>query len=163
MGAQISAEEKSILHILTKILEKRGIKYEEKAICTLLLWCKRNGVPADALSAFNLETWREAGNTLFEAATRGDTIAASSFTTWQQIQESPKQLKSDWTAAVAAVDVTLLTGSDFRTDHLVRRGRCGRQASQHRPVSSVQPPRSSKTLMRSRPWEKDQKLPSCAK
>jgi len=56
MGAQISVEERSILNVLMHILKKRGIKYEERAVRTLLLCCKCNELPATAITAFDIET-----------------------------------------------------------------------------------------------------------
>jgi len=64
MRAQISAEEKSILNILMSVLEKCSIQYEERALRTLLLWCKRNELPATAKTAFDIETWEKAGRKL---------------------------------------------------------------------------------------------------
>lgn len=78
MAAQISAEEESVLDILLRILQRKGVKCEEQALHRLLIWCKRNGV---RVHAFFVEIWEEAGHTLWEADTRGDEVAPGSLTT----------------------------------------------------------------------------------
>lgn len=47
MGAQISAEEKSILTVFMSILKKQSVKFQEPALRLLLVWCKENGLPAE--------------------------------------------------------------------------------------------------------------------
>jgi len=94
-GTQISVEERSILNVLMSILKKRAIKYEEWAVRTLLLWCKRNELPATAKTTFDIETWEKAGKKLFEAASKGDQVATHYLMMWQLVKDSLAQLRAD--------------------------------------------------------------------
>jgi len=82
----------SILNILMRILKNCGIKYEEQDVRTILLWCKCNELPAIAKTAFDTETWEEAGKKLSEAASKGDQVATQSLTMWQFVKDSLAQL-----------------------------------------------------------------------
>jgi len=89
-----------------RILKKCGIKYEEQAVRTLLLWCKRNELPATAKTAFDIETWEEAGKKLFEAASKGDQVATQTLTIWRLVKDSLAQLRADKKAKAAAASAT---------------------------------------------------------
>ena len=102
MGAQISVEERSILNVLMHILKKRGIKYEERAVRTLLLCCKCNELPATAITAFDIETWEKAEKKLLEAASKGDQVATQYLMTWRLVKDSLAQLCVDKKAKAAA-------------------------------------------------------------
>lgn len=94
MGSQISAEEKSMVCVFKKILEKRGIVCDEHTLRSLLAWLKSKGVAADAQTAFLIDTWNQVGEVLWDAATKGDDTATR-LTTWRLVIDSLKQLKTD--------------------------------------------------------------------
>jgi len=102
MGSQMSSEERSILSIYMKILQKGGIGYDETNLRLLLAWLKSKGVVADLQTAFQLSTWEKAGEVLQEAATGGEPIATKVLTTWRLVKESLQQLKSNRAVSAAA-------------------------------------------------------------
>jgi len=106
MGVQISVEESSILNILMRVLRKRDIKYEERAVRTLLLCCNRNELPATAKTAFDIETWEKAEKELFEAASKGDQVATQSLTMWRLVKDSLSHLRARKKAKATAVSAT---------------------------------------------------------
>ena len=81
----MSAEEKGIVKMLKQILRKRGIKYEEWTLDLLLSWLRSKGVPAESACVFDVVTWKEAGELLFEHASRGDVNASRVLTTWHLV------------------------------------------------------------------------------
>ena len=54
-------EENSMLTMLIDIFEKRSIKYNKKAIRTLLGWCKVNDVLVTLKNVSCVQTWQNAG------------------------------------------------------------------------------------------------------
>ena len=92
MGAE---EENSMLMMLIDIFEKRSMKYNKKAVRTLLGWCKVNDVLVMLKNVSSIQTWQSAGKLLFEAASRGDKIAITLLTTWRLVLDLLKQLKVD--------------------------------------------------------------------
>ena len=73
---------------------------------TLLLWCKRNELPATAKTTFDIETWEKAGKKLFEAASKGDQVATHYLMMWQLVKDSLAQLQADKKAKAAAASAT---------------------------------------------------------
>ncbi|KAM6275310.1 uncharacterized protein M6G45_000829 [Spheniscus humboldti] len=106
MGSQLTKEEESILCIFKKLLEKRGIKYDDYTLRLLLAWLKRKGIPPDSAAVFQKETWDKAGDLLWDAATRGDENAKVVLTTWRLVTDTLKQLKTDRAAHQAVVAAT---------------------------------------------------------
>lgn len=101
MGSQLTKEE-SILRIVKKLLEKRGLKYDDYTLRMLLAWLKRKGIPPDSATAFRIETWDKARDLLWDAATKGEEAAKKPVD--YVAADSLKQLKTDRAAhqAVAA-------------------------------------------------------------
>lgn len=66
------------MDILLHIVQRKGVKCEERALRALLIWCKQNGLRANTETAF-FETWEEAGQGLWiQTDTRRDKIARGS-------------------------------------------------------------------------------------
>ncbi|KAK4810631.1 LOW QUALITY PROTEIN: hypothetical protein QYF61_007368 [Mycteria americana] len=107
MGATMSAEENSVVTVFKKILEKRGIKYDETQLRMLLAWLKGRGVAPELTEVFETCTWETAGQVLWYAATRGDSSATGLLTTRRLVTDSLKQLKADRTVTAAAAAATL--------------------------------------------------------
>lgn len=110
MGANMSNEEKSIICIFKKILEKRGVSYNEHTLRLLLFWLKNKGIAADAQTAFHVETWSQAGEVLWDAATAGANAATRLLTTWRLVINSFKQLEADRAAHAATTEALSAAG-----------------------------------------------------
>lgn len=95
MGSHISAEERSVVCIFIKHLDKRGIKFDEHSLCSLLAWLKSKGIAVDAQIAFCLETWELVREVLWGKAINGDNTITKLLTTWKLVTDSLKQLKED--------------------------------------------------------------------
>ncbi|PKU33657.1 endogenous retrovirus group k member 25 pol [Limosa lapponica baueri] len=105
MGAQMSVEEKAICTLLLKILQSKGIKYDEYKIKLTLKWLKAKGEKADSVTAFAIETWQRAGEKIWEAAPHGDATAAEIMTTWRLILETLKEKQTERKALGTATAV----------------------------------------------------------
>ncbi|KAK4819421.1 hypothetical protein QYF61_003708 [Mycteria americana] len=98
----MSAEEKAVVTVLGKIIEKRGIWYDETELLMLLAWLKSRGVAPELTEIFEICTWETAGQVLWDEATRGDSSATGLLTTWRLVTDSLKQMKADRTVTAAA-------------------------------------------------------------
>ncbi|KAK4811506.1 hypothetical protein QYF61_011554 [Mycteria americana] len=103
----MSAEEKLVITVFRKILEKRGIQYDETQLRMLLAWLKGQGVAPELTEIFEICTWETDGQVLWDAATRGDSSATGLLTTWRLVTDSLKQLKADRTVTAAAAAATV--------------------------------------------------------
>jgi len=81
----MSADERGIVKMLKQILRERGIEYEERILELLLAWLRSKGVPVESPCVFVAVTWKEAGELLFEHASRGDVNASRVLTTWRLV------------------------------------------------------------------------------
>nr|XP_013804869.1 PREDICTED: endogenous retrovirus group K member 5 Gag polyprotein-like [Apteryx mantelli mantelli]XP_013807647.1 PREDICTED: endogenous retrovirus group K member 5 Gag polyprotein-like [Apteryx mantelli mantelli] len=106
MGSQISTEEQAIVRILIKLLNKKGVQYDEHTLRLLLAWLKSKGLPPDSVTAFQLPTWERAGEILWDEATKGDLTATKVLTTWRLVKDSLQYLKSERAATAAVVAAT---------------------------------------------------------
>lgn len=100
--AKVSAEEKAIVNVWTFMLDHRGIKCDKKGLHTLLQWCRNHGVDVTIEAAFIVKTWEQAGELIFESASRGDETAKNIMTTWRQVLDTLKLLKLEQNAKTAA-------------------------------------------------------------
>ncbi|XP_037994398.1 uncharacterized protein LOC119701599 [Motacilla alba alba] len=100
--AKVSAEEKAIVYIWTVMLGQRGIKCDKKALRTLLQWCRQHGVVATEEAAFIVKNLEQAGELIFESASRGDETAKNIMTTWRLVLDTLKRLKPEQNAKTAA-------------------------------------------------------------
>ncbi|PKU38644.1 endogenous retrovirus group k member 5 gag poly [Limosa lapponica baueri] len=105
MKVQMSAEEKAICTLLLKILQSKGIKYDEYKLRLTLKWLKAKGEKADSVTAFAIDTWQRAGEKIWEAASRGDATAAETMATWRLILETLKEKQAEHKALGAATTV----------------------------------------------------------
>jgi len=94
MGVSMSAEEKGIVKMFKQIL-RREIKYEERTLELLLAWLRSKGVPVESPCVFDVLTWKEAGELLFEHASRGDENVSRVLTTWRLIYEALKDAQAE--------------------------------------------------------------------
>uniref|UniRef100_A0A8B9DNE3 CCHC-type domain-containing protein n=1 Tax=Anser cygnoides TaxID=8845 RepID=A0A8B9DNE3_ANSCY len=88
MGASLSAEEEAIVKLLKQLLIARGVKYDPFKIKLLLKILRKQGFPSMASTAFDVKTWDQAGEKIWEAASSGDTNAAEVMTTWWLVTET---------------------------------------------------------------------------
>ncbi|XP_039562500.1 uncharacterized protein LOC120500974 [Passer montanus] len=100
--ANVAAEEKAIVNAWTLMLHLQGIKCNKKALCTLLQWCRNHGVDASVRAAFIVKNWEQAGELIFESASRGDETAKNIMTTWRLVLDTLKLLKPEQHAKTAA-------------------------------------------------------------
>ncbi|XP_041260018.1 uncharacterized protein LOC121335705 [Onychostruthus taczanowskii] len=100
--ANVAAEERAIVNIWTLMLGQRGIKCNKKALCTLLQWCRNHGVDTSVRAAFSVKHWEQAGELIFESASRGDETAKNIMTTWRLVLDTLKLLKAEQHAKTAA-------------------------------------------------------------
>ncbi|XP_050830686.1 uncharacterized protein LOC108964007 [Serinus canaria] len=100
--AQVSAEEKAVVKAWTIMLGRRGIKYDKKALCTFLQWCRNHGVDVTIEAAFIVKNWERAGELILESASGGDETAKNIMTTWSLVLDTLKLLKLEQNAKTAA-------------------------------------------------------------
>jgi len=97
----MSADERGTVKMFKQILRKRGIKYEERTLEMLLAWLRSKGGPAESPCVFDILTWKEAGELLFEHASRGDENASRVLTTWHLVYEALKDARAEKKVASA--------------------------------------------------------------
>lgn len=102
MGGQVSTEDKAIVNVWTLMLSKRGIKYYEQALQTLLQFCKSQGVETTTEGAFSIKNWEQTGKLIFESASKVNETARSIMTTWRLVLDTLKLIKAEWNAKAAA-------------------------------------------------------------
>lgn len=110
--AKVSAGEKVIVNLWTLMLDHRGIKYDKKALHTLLQWCRNHGIDATIETAFIVKNWERAGELIFESASRGDETAKNIMTSWRVVLDSLKLEQSAKPAAEAPQAPPAKTPSD---------------------------------------------------
>uniref|UniRef100_A0A8U8B8W6 Uncharacterized protein n=1 Tax=Geospiza parvula TaxID=87175 RepID=A0A8U8B8W6_GEOPR len=78
------------------------MKCDKKALHTLLQWCRNHGVDATIEAAFIVKNWEQAGELIFESASRGDETAKNIMTTWRLVLDTLKLLELEQNAKTAA-------------------------------------------------------------
>ncbi|XP_054131785.1 uncharacterized protein LOC128936668 [Melozone crissalis] len=100
--AKVSAEEKAIVNLWSLMLDRREIKYDKKALHSLLQWCRNHGVDATIETAFLVKIWERAGELIFESAFRGDDTAKNIMKTSRLVLDALKLLELEQNAKTAA-------------------------------------------------------------
>ncbi|KAK4822300.1 hypothetical protein QYF61_012999 [Mycteria americana] len=95
MGANISAEEEAILKLLMQLLTKRGVKYDPYKIKLLLKFLQKQGAPSTVSAVFDVKTWEQVREKIWEAASRGDTTATEVMTTWRLVTETLRSWQAE--------------------------------------------------------------------
>lgn len=82
IGASLLAEEEAIVKLLTQLLIERGVKNDPFKIKLLLKFLRKQGFSSIASTVFDVKTWDQEGEKIWETASSGDTNAAEVMTTW---------------------------------------------------------------------------------
>lgn len=116
MGANLSAEEEAIVKLLTQLLIKRGVKYDPFKIKLLLKFLQKQGVPSTVSAVFDVKTWDQAGEKIWEAASIGITNAAEVMTTWRLVTETLRAWQAEKKVQNAAAQAILTAAPGSESD-----------------------------------------------
>ncbi|XP_016160405.1 PREDICTED: endogenous retrovirus group K member 9 Gag polyprotein-like [Ficedula albicollis] len=102
MDQSVSKEEGATAKLLLHTPPEREMTCDGATLCRLLLWCSKNGFPADAQSALDVGMGKEAGEVLWDAVSRGDTETEELPRVWKLVFSRLQELEREKSVATRA-------------------------------------------------------------
>jgi len=102
MGSTQTNKESAVVKLLQHILSMRGVQYDSATLKPLLLWARRRDLIPTVNAAFEVQSWSDMGEKLWEEISTGSKEASKFSTMWRLIHETLKTVRAERAAAVSA-------------------------------------------------------------